>query len=290
MRPLPPNKILNIQVANKGNKTEHFSFELVGNRFTIGRTIDNDFIIVDPAISRQHLAIILAKNNLNITDLGSRFGTLINGERIVRLTSISDSDIVRIGNTELKIGFEITQSGTVIIIPQEIKIKIYKKLPEKQIIFTASDNVAKLIFDFFDFYGAFKTNIYNSLPKNLFVRNKNDKNKLKLIKHIKHSINKTNMCDLNKTIYLTDVKLDYLFEYTIYPIINSGKINLFDIKNNEYVDYFKIINYGSKKTRSYSLPTGEIFFTYYESISFEMATRSCEAKAETFDFGDIRDF
>jgi CRP/FNR family transcriptional regulator, cyclic AMP receptor protein len=50
--------------------------------FTIGRQTDKDLVISDVRVSRDHANIQAEGNDLIITDVGSRHGTFVNGEKI----------------------------------------------------------------------------------------------------------------------------------------------------------------------------------------------------------------
>src|SRR5689334_21661435 len=54
---------------------------LMNDSFTIGRLPDNDLTIASDAVSRQQVRIEAAQGGYRATDLGSRNGTLLNGER-----------------------------------------------------------------------------------------------------------------------------------------------------------------------------------------------------------------
>ncbi|MCS7073304.1 MAG: FHA domain-containing protein [Bacteroidia bacterium] len=67
----------------------------------IGRTADNDVILDDPFVSRRHLSITRDTNGvITLQDLGSLNGTFVNGKKVIT-TTLSDIDIVKIGNTVL---------------------------------------------------------------------------------------------------------------------------------------------------------------------------------------------
>jgi len=62
---------------------------LVGNEYSIshfptylGRSGDNDIIIPESPVSRSHAKITLHKDQIFLQDLGSRFGTFVNNERL----------------------------------------------------------------------------------------------------------------------------------------------------------------------------------------------------------------
>jgi len=54
------------------------------NAFTIGRKTENDLVISDPRVSREHAVITLESDGFYIVDKGSKLGTFVNGERIDR--------------------------------------------------------------------------------------------------------------------------------------------------------------------------------------------------------------
>jgi pSer/pThr/pTyr-binding forkhead associated (FHA) protein len=57
--------------------------------------------IIDPRVSRRHLQVgrDAATGRYLATDLGSRNGTKVNGERIDRPTPLKEGDVVQIGHT-----------------------------------------------------------------------------------------------------------------------------------------------------------------------------------------------
>ena len=67
---------------------------------TIGRAKENDFVISDALVSRQHARITLNRGNCTIRDLGSGNGTFLNGDRIDRETRLRPGDVVRIAECQ----------------------------------------------------------------------------------------------------------------------------------------------------------------------------------------------
>ncbi|PSF32007.1 adenylate/guanylate cyclase domain-containing protein [Aphanothece hegewaldii CCALA 016] len=79
-------------------------FPLSGkNYWTIGRNKDNDLMIRDHCISRNH-AIIQSTptEEFYLIDLGSRNGTFVNGRRVGIPVTLSDNDQITFGKTEVE--------------------------------------------------------------------------------------------------------------------------------------------------------------------------------------------
>jgi len=99
---------------------------------TIGRNPDNDIVINDVKVSRNHLQIVQDDNgNCSAVDLSSANGTLVNGQRIAGETRLLPNDTVQIGDTRLPWQSYITpqQPQQQIIIdppkPPKSKLKIW---------------------------------------------------------------------------------------------------------------------------------------------------------------------
>jgi pSer/pThr/pTyr-binding forkhead associated (FHA) protein len=90
---------------------------LVGRRFefkvgtpgaviTLGRAVENQVIVPDPAVSRRHLRLIVTSNGVVVEDLGSTNGTYLvegGGERLVKVENVGRQAVVRVGGTKLRI-------------------------------------------------------------------------------------------------------------------------------------------------------------------------------------------
>ena len=64
--------------------TDQRSLVLDHSPFRIGRKSDNDLMLPDTRVSRAHAEIISEQNAHFIIDLGSKHGTYVNGERVMR--------------------------------------------------------------------------------------------------------------------------------------------------------------------------------------------------------------
>jgi len=67
---------------------------------SIGRREDNDIVLDDPAVSREHAKIRIEEGKFVLYDLVSENGTFVNGERIAN-KEIVDNDEIIIGETVL---------------------------------------------------------------------------------------------------------------------------------------------------------------------------------------------
>jgi adenylate cyclase len=86
-------------VKEKNNIVEKLA--LYKDQFSIGRALDNDLILTDTSSSRLHSRLIKDGSGYYAVDMNSSNGTFVNGVLIRGRTRLKDSDIVRIGDTEL---------------------------------------------------------------------------------------------------------------------------------------------------------------------------------------------
>jgi pSer/pThr/pTyr-binding forkhead associated (FHA) protein len=68
---------------------------------TLGRAPDNDIILEDLKVSRQHAVIAFTEGRYSITDLESANGTFVNGLRIRESHPLRAEDVISLGDTEL---------------------------------------------------------------------------------------------------------------------------------------------------------------------------------------------
>ncbi|RLB59450.1 MAG: hypothetical protein DRI34_01780 [Deltaproteobacteria bacterium] len=81
------------------DKGKKFDFDRV--EITIGRTMENDVVLTDPGISRQHLSIRDKGGAYILKDLGSSNGTRLNGKP-VKQEVLSSGDIIELGGARVR--------------------------------------------------------------------------------------------------------------------------------------------------------------------------------------------
>jgi hypothetical protein len=80
---------------------EPVEFELGGALIGVGRASDNDLIVDDPLVSRHHCQLKLQHGAYSLADLGSRNGSLVNGQPVSEV-ALGPGDLIRIGSTEIE--------------------------------------------------------------------------------------------------------------------------------------------------------------------------------------------
>jgi pSer/pThr/pTyr-binding forkhead associated (FHA) protein len=78
----------------------------------VGRDPGAEIWIDSPLVSRRHATIAVSASDVTVTDLGSRNGTLVNGEAIDAPRRAGDGDVVTVGPAQLVIRTESAASTT----------------------------------------------------------------------------------------------------------------------------------------------------------------------------------
>lgn len=78
-----------------------FSYPLIKEEMTIGRSSDCDIQIDDANVSRKHATVVGSNGGFKVLDLGSTNGTFVNSRR-VKEVSLEDGDLLMISSTVLK--------------------------------------------------------------------------------------------------------------------------------------------------------------------------------------------
>jgi DNA-binding NtrC family response regulator/pSer/pThr/pTyr-binding forkhead associated (FHA) protein len=78
----------------------------------IGRGPDAGLAVDDPLVSRAHAQLLVVPDGLRLSDLGSRHGTHVNGDRIVEPRLLGSGDVITIGNVLLVVRRPVRAAGT----------------------------------------------------------------------------------------------------------------------------------------------------------------------------------
>ncbi len=76
----------------------------------VGRGTEADLRINDPGVSRRHIEFMVNGEDLEVVDLGSTNGMLVNGSRVQQAT-LEDGGTIKIGNTTMTVRFLPHGSG-----------------------------------------------------------------------------------------------------------------------------------------------------------------------------------
>jgi len=74
------------------------TFTLDRDVITIGRDPGNNIVISDPQVSRHHARIIRMGELMTIEDVGSTNGTFVNGVRLTGPHTLSNGDVISLGD------------------------------------------------------------------------------------------------------------------------------------------------------------------------------------------------
>ncbi|MDH3944707.1 MAG: FHA domain-containing protein [Anaerolineae bacterium] len=78
----------------------HQIFPLENPVTSIGRKLENDLVIQDMLVSREHARISYEKQKFMLEDLGSTGGTFVNGKRVEK-SVLNQGDVINIANVAL---------------------------------------------------------------------------------------------------------------------------------------------------------------------------------------------
>jgi hypothetical protein len=77
------------------------TFELIDEKITVGRSLDNMITLEDGTVSHHHAVLVVDNGDYKLRDLNSTNGTRVNGLRVVE-TRLHNGDQVRFGSVEMR--------------------------------------------------------------------------------------------------------------------------------------------------------------------------------------------
>lgn len=80
---------------------------------TIGRDPGASLWIDSALVSRRHARIVVLNGHVTIEDLGSRNGTLLNGDRLTAASSLKDGDEIELGSVPVSVRISSGMTGTI---------------------------------------------------------------------------------------------------------------------------------------------------------------------------------
>lgn len=90
-------KLINRKDSLPFKINEHYSID---EGLSLGRRGDNDIVIKDPYVSKNHFQIVEDEESYFLEDLSSANGTYLNGELIEDAIGLRNGDIIKVGNIE----------------------------------------------------------------------------------------------------------------------------------------------------------------------------------------------
>jgi protease PrsW len=86
-----------VSISSLGD--ERIAYILNENEVSVGRTLNNSFVIEHPSVSKHHAKLSVVEDEYTLYDLDSSNGTFVNGKR-VKETRLSDGCAVRFGRAQ----------------------------------------------------------------------------------------------------------------------------------------------------------------------------------------------
>jgi len=106
-------------ITNDGRISSH---QLLKNEITIGRGTENDIVLLDQTISRNHARIAKTREGYLLTDLGSFNGTELN-DHPIQTVILKNQDQIKIGSAKLVFltqeKMPLSRSGSLILNSEE---------------------------------------------------------------------------------------------------------------------------------------------------------------------------
>lgn len=95
----------------RSGKAQGDRYPIADDEFKIGRGSTCQVQLDDPKASRRHALITVQNDQLQIEDLGSTHGILVNGRKVSR-TMLKNGDLIRLGDTQFEVELSPDSIGT----------------------------------------------------------------------------------------------------------------------------------------------------------------------------------
>jgi hypothetical protein len=92
-----PHQATDLQITIRQGPQAGQTYFLRSNTITIGRQSNNQIVVNDPVVSRQHVRLVWQEHTFLLEDLGSANGTWVNEVRVTAPVELRPGDIIRLG-------------------------------------------------------------------------------------------------------------------------------------------------------------------------------------------------
>ena len=90
----PEKPLVTLEIKETGQKIPVLFWEN-----SIGRSKGSDIVVADMAVSRDHCVLLRRPEGWLVSDIGSKFGTFVNGKRARKRTKVNIDDEITVGET-----------------------------------------------------------------------------------------------------------------------------------------------------------------------------------------------
>ncbi len=98
-----PTEVPRLLVTEGPARGHELHLEAVGRRYRVGRGTDCNLVVPDDDMSREHAEFERRWDGVFVRDLNSKNGVLYLGERLAAEQRLADGDVLRLGQTSLRL-------------------------------------------------------------------------------------------------------------------------------------------------------------------------------------------